>query len=65
MAAVNEALLFFKTVMVTGFGGTDLRVREDDPKGRGFKPVRGDGFFSAIKISSIPSFRWEIKLEIV
>jgi hypothetical protein len=33
------------------------------PKGRGFKPYRGDGFLRAIKFRSTPSFGWEIKAE--
>jgi hypothetical protein len=32
--------------------------------GRGFKPGRGDGILTAIKIRSIPSFGWEVKLEV-
>jgi hypothetical protein len=32
-------------------------------KGCGFKPRQGDGFLMAIKICSIPSFGWEVKLE--
>jgi hypothetical protein len=32
-------------------------------KGRGFKPDRGDGFLRAIKIRSISSFGWEMKLD--
>jgi hypothetical protein len=34
------------------------------PKGRGFKPGRGDGFLRAIKICSTPSFGWEVKPEV-
>jgi hypothetical protein len=34
------------------------------PKGRGFKPGRGDGFLRAIKIRSTPSFGREVKLEV-
>jgi hypothetical protein len=33
------------------------------PKGRGFKPGRGDGFLGAIKIIGTLSFGWEVKLE--
>jgi hypothetical protein len=31
------------------------------PKGRGFKPGRGDGILRAIQIRSTPSFGWEVK----
>jgi hypothetical protein len=34
------------------------------PKGRVFKPGRGDGFLRAIKIISTPSFGWEVKAEV-
>jgi hypothetical protein len=34
------------------------------PKGRGFKPGRGDAFLRAIKIHSTPSFGWEVKPEV-
>jgi hypothetical protein len=33
------------------------------PKDHGFKPGQGDGFLRAIKYSSTPSFRGEVKLE--
>jgi hypothetical protein len=35
------------------------------PKGRGFKPGRGDGFLRAIKIRSTPSFGGEVKPDFV
>jgi hypothetical protein len=31
------------------------------PKGRGFRPGRGDRFLRVIKIHSTPSFGWEVK----
>jgi hypothetical protein len=31
------------------------------PKGREFKPCRGDGFLTAIKIRGTSSFGWEVK----
>jgi hypothetical protein len=34
------------------------------PKGRGFKPGRGDRLLRAIKICSRPSFGWGVKLEV-
>jgi hypothetical protein len=33
-------------------------------KAHGVKPGRGNGFLMAIKISSTPSFGWEVKLEV-
>jgi hypothetical protein len=38
-----------------------VSVLATGPKGRGFKPGRGDGFLRAIKIRSTPSFGWEVK----
>jgi hypothetical protein len=45
-------------------GGVVVSVLATGPKGRGFKPGRGDGFLRAIKICSTPSFGWEVKPEV-
>jgi hypothetical protein len=45
-------------------GGVVVSVLATGPKGRGFKPDRGDGFLRAIKIHNTPSFGWEIKPEV-
>jgi hypothetical protein len=45
-------------------GGVVISVFATGPKGHGFKPGRGDGFLRVIKICSMPSFRWEVKLEV-
>jgi hypothetical protein len=39
-------------------GGVVISVLAAGPKGRGFKPGRGDEFLRAIKIRSTPSFGW-------
>jgi hypothetical protein len=41
-----------------------VSVLATGPKGRGFKPGRGDGFLRAIKIRSTPSFGWEVKQKV-
>jgi hypothetical protein len=41
-----------------------VSVLASGPKGRGFKPGRGDGFLRALKIRSTPSFGWEVKREV-
>jgi hypothetical protein len=41
-----------------------VSVLATGPKGRGFKPRRGDGFLRAIKVRSTPSFGWEVKPEV-
>jgi hypothetical protein len=41
-----------------------VSVLATGPKGRGFKPGRGDEFLRAIKIRSTPSFGWEVKPEV-
>jgi hypothetical protein len=38
-------------------GGVVVSVFATGPKGCGFEPGQGDGFLSAIKIRSTPSFR--------
>jgi hypothetical protein len=43
--------------------GVVLSVLATGPKGRWFKPGRGDGFLRAIKIRST-SFWWEVKPEV-
>jgi hypothetical protein len=45
-------------------GGVVVSVLSTGPKGRGFKPGRGDGFLRAIKIRSTSSFGWEVKPEV-
>jgi hypothetical protein len=40
-----------------------VNVLATGPKGRGFKPGRGDGFLRVIKIHSTLSFRWQVKPE--
>jgi hypothetical protein len=37
-----------------------ISVLASGPKGRGFRPGRGDGFLGE-KISSTPSFGWKVK----
>jgi hypothetical protein len=44
--------------------GVVVSVLATGPKGRRFKPGRGDGFLRAIKIRSTPSFGWEAKPEV-
>jgi hypothetical protein len=44
-------------------GGVVVSVLATVPKGRRFKPSRGDGFVRAIEIRSTPFFGWEVKLE--
>jgi hypothetical protein len=44
--------------------GVVVSVLATGPKGRGFKPGRGDGFLRVIKIHSTPSFRWEVEPEV-
>jgi hypothetical protein len=41
-----------------------LGVLDTGPKGRGFKPGRGDGSLRAINIRSTSSFGWEVKPEV-
>jgi hypothetical protein len=50
--------------MPSHLGGVVVSVLATGPKGRRFKPGRGDGFLRAIKIRSTPSFGWEVKPEI-
>jgi hypothetical protein len=38
-----------------------VSVLATGPKGRVFKPGRGDGFLRAINIRSSPPFGWEVK----
>jgi hypothetical protein len=47
----------------SSLGGLVADVLASGPKGRGFKPGRGDWFFMVIKIHRIPSFGWEVKPE--
>jgi hypothetical protein len=49
---------------VCRLGGVAVSVLATGPKGRGFKPGRGDGFLRAIKIRSTSSFRWDVKPEV-
>jgi hypothetical protein len=49
---------------VSRLGGVVVSVLTTGPKGRGFKHGRGDEYLRAIKISSTPSFRWEVKPEV-
>jgi hypothetical protein len=44
-------------------GGVVVSVLAPEPKGRGFKPSRGDGFVRAIKTYSTLSFGWVVKPE--
>jgi hypothetical protein len=46
--------------MYSRLGGVVVSVATG-PKGREFKPGRGDGFLRAINIRNTPSFRWEVK----
>jgi hypothetical protein len=50
-------------VLTSPLDGVVVSVLATGPKGRGFKPGRGDGFLRAIKIRSTPSFGWEVKPE--
>jgi hypothetical protein len=43
--------------------GVTVSVLATEPKGRWFKPGRGDGFLRVI-IRSTPSFGWEVKPEV-
>jgi hypothetical protein len=43
--------------------GVVVTVFTTGPKGRGFKPSRGDGFLRAINFRSTHSFGWEVKPE--
>jgi hypothetical protein len=38
-----------------------VSVLSTGPKGRGFKPGRGDGFLRATKIQSTLSIGWKVK----
>jgi hypothetical protein len=51
------------TTNVVRFGGVLVSVLATEPKGRGFTPGQGDGFLTAIKIRSTPSFGREVKPE--
>jgi hypothetical protein len=51
-------------VLYSRLGGVVVSVLTTGPKGRGFKPGRGDGFWRAIKIRSTPSFGWKVKPEV-
>jgi hypothetical protein len=42
-------------------GDVVVSVLATGPKGRGFKPGRGNGFLRAIKILSTPSFGCKVK----
>jgi hypothetical protein len=42
---------------ISHLGGVVVSVLATGPKGREFKPGRGDTFLRAIKIRSTPSFR--------
>jgi hypothetical protein len=42
-----------------------VSVLATGPKSCRFKPGQGDGFLRAIKIRSTPSFRWEVKPEVL
>jgi hypothetical protein len=54
----------FDTVIFWGsLGGVVISVLNNGPKGRGFEPGQGDGFLTAIKIRSTPSFGWKVKPE--
>jgi hypothetical protein len=45
-------------------GGVVVSVLVMRPKGRGFRPDRGDGFLRAVKTRSTVSFGWEVKTEV-
>jgi hypothetical protein len=45
-------------------GGVLVSVLATGPKGRVFEPGLGGGFLRAIKISSTPSFGWEVKPDV-
>jgi hypothetical protein len=46
---------------INRLGGVVVSVLATGPKGRRFKPGRGDGFLRVIKIRSTFSFGWEVK----
>jgi hypothetical protein len=50
---------------VCHLGAVVVSVLATGPKGRGFRPGRGDGFLRAIKIRSTPFFGWEVKPEVL
>jgi hypothetical protein len=45
-------------------GGVVVSVIATGSKGRGLQPGRGDGFLTAIKVRSTPSFGWDVKPEV-
>jgi hypothetical protein len=53
-----------RTGQLRRLGGVVVSVLATGPKGRRFKPDRGDGFLRAIKIRSTPSLGWEVKSEV-
>jgi hypothetical protein len=50
---------------VCHLGAVVVSVLATGPKGRGFRPGRGDGFLRAIKIRSTHFFGWEVKPEVL
>jgi hypothetical protein len=62
--SVKQVLRQVAYVYFRRLDGVVVSVLATGPKGRGFKPGRGDGFLRAIKIRSAPSFGWEVKPEV-
>jgi hypothetical protein len=50
--------------MNSRLGGVVVSVLATGPKGCGFEPGHGDGFFKGDKIRSTPFFEWEVKPEV-
>jgi hypothetical protein len=51
-------------MLLRRLGGVVVSVLATGSKGRGLKPVRGDGLLRAINIRSTPSVGWEVKPEV-
>jgi hypothetical protein len=49
---------------VIRLGGAVVNVLATGPKGHEFEHGQGNGFLRTIKISSTPSFGWEVKPEV-
>jgi hypothetical protein len=51
--------------ILSRLGGVVVSVLATGPKGPGYKAGQGDGFLSAIKVRSSPSFGGEVRPEIL
>jgi hypothetical protein len=59
----RHTVMKYRNLRISRFGGVVFSVLATGPKGRRFKPGRGDGFLKAIKIRSTPCFGWKVKAE--